>query len=115
MPAGLKGLIKIPKSRLSQRIVLWVFVCVIAIETIIFIPSYNNRKKELLSHLKDVSLAMITGAFQLAQEDLSDEKILNQLKMLRRSYPILIGGTLFKADGKKIGEFGTPLRFRFLT
>ena len=51
---------KIPKARLSKRIVLWVFVSVIIIETIIFIPSYNNRKKELLSQLKALSVARVT-------------------------------------------------------
>lgn len=108
MTAGFKGLTKIFKSPLSLRIVFWVFVCVIAIETIIFIPSYNNRKKERLSLLKEVSLARITTVCHLNRENLSDEDILHELKMLRRFFPLLIGGTLYKTDGQKIGDFGTP-------
>ena len=52
--------LKLPTSPLSRRIVFWVFISVIVIETIILIPSLENRKQELLAHLREVSLARIS-------------------------------------------------------
>ena len=60
MPAILRRLIRPPTSRLSRRIVLWVFVSVIVIEALIFIPSFKNRERELLSQVKAVSAAKVT-------------------------------------------------------
>ena len=48
------------RGRLSRRIVFWVFASVIVIETIILIPSFKNREKELLAQLKEVSTAKIS-------------------------------------------------------
>ncbi len=51
--------LKLPTAPLSRRIVFWVFVSVIVIETLILIPSLENRKQELLAHLRDLGLARI--------------------------------------------------------
>ncbi|MGD8242664.1 MAG: hypothetical protein PVF59_07565, partial [Desulfobacterales bacterium] len=46
----LKGALKRPvrmfTARLSRRIAFWIFISVIAIETIIFFPSLRNRERE---------------------------------------------------------------------
>jgi hypothetical protein len=113
MLTTLKGLFKTPKSRLSRRIVFWVFVCVIAIETIIFIPSFNNREQELLSHLNEVWLAKITSACQAGPTNPSGEVLLNQLKTLHAHSPGLVGGTLYQSNGSIVGDFGVPPPFSF--
>ena len=88
MLAILKGLLKLATARLSRRIVLWVFVSVIVIETIIFIPSYSNRKQELLRHLGEVTSAKVSVIMQLANPDVSDEELLDQVRKLQASnYP----------------------------
>lgn len=105
MSAIFKGLRKLATARLSRRIVLWVFVGVIVIETIIFVPSYNNRKQELLSRVRDVTSAKISVIMELTSPNASDEELLDQVRKLQ-AHPTIRGGALYRSDGKKIGIFG---------
>ena len=100
-----KDFFRFPASRLSRRIALWVFFCVILIETLIFIPSYHNREKELLSQLKDVSAARVAMIMEIVRPDASDDELFGQVKKLQNNKNV-VGGALYGADGRKIGEFG---------
>lgn len=100
-----KALSRGPVARLSRRIVFWVFISVIVIETLIFIPSFKNREKELLNQLKEVSAARVALIMQIVAPDASDDVLFAHVKQLQNDR-VVIGGVLFKADGKKIGEFG---------
>ena len=102
---SLKELFQFPASRLSRRIALWVFFCVILIETLIFIPSYKNREKELLSQLKDISAARVALIMDIVRPDAADEELFEHIQKLQNE-KIVIGGALYSADGRKIGEFG---------
>jgi serine phosphatase RsbU (regulator of sigma subunit) len=102
---SLEEFFRFPASRLSRRIALWVFFSVILIETLIFIPSYNNREKELLSQLKDISAARVDIVMQIVSPDASDKELFEQVEKLQNE-KVVIGGALYKADGRKIGEFG---------
>jgi len=105
MSALIKWFLKFPASRLSRRIGLWVFISVIVIETIIFIPSYMNRKRELLTQIKDISSAQIALIMKIAPHQLSDEELLDQLEKLYVHH-LIIGGTLYRPDGAAAGSFG---------
>jgi hypothetical protein len=72
MATILKKVFRPPKARLSRRIVFWVFISVIVIETIILIPSYKRREMELLSHLKDVSTGKVLLIMQMVPPGASD-------------------------------------------
>lgn len=61
-------LLSLFQSRLSQRITLWVFICLIVIETLILIPSYYRRKHELLNQLEDVSGEVVESVVRLTQK-----------------------------------------------
>ncbi len=100
-----KDLFRFPASRLSRRIALWVFFCVILIETLIFIPSYKNREKELLSQLKDISVARVSLIMNIVRPDASDDELFRHILKLRDN-KVVIGGALYSADGRQIGEFG---------
>jgi serine phosphatase RsbU (regulator of sigma subunit) len=102
---SLKDFFRFPASRLSRRIALWVFFSVILIETLIFIPSYNKREKELLSQLKDISVAQVDVVMQIVSPDASDKELFEQVEKLQNE-KVVIGGALYKADGRKIGAFG---------
>jgi len=102
---SLKDFFKFPASRLSRRIALWVFFCVILIETLIFIPSYQNREKELLSQLKEISAARVALIMDIVRPDASDDELFEHVLKLQND-KVVIGGALFSADGRKIGEFG---------
>ncbi len=102
---SLKELFRFPASRLSRRIALWVFFSVILIETLIFIPSYKNREKELLSQLKSISVARVALIMEIVAPHASDDELFEHIKKLEND-KVVIGGVLYGADGRKIGEFG---------
>lgn len=105
MPTLLKWFFKLPASRLSRRIGLWVFISVIVIETIIFIPSYMNRKRDLLAQIKDSSSTEVALIMKITPQQVSDETLLHQLEALNQHHSI-IGGTLYRPDGGIAGSFG---------
>ncbi len=92
-------------SRLTRRIVFWVFISVILIEAVIFIPSYKQREKELLEQMKEISAARVAFAMQIVAPEASNEELFAHIKQLHDG-KIVVGGALFTADGKKIGAFG---------
>ena len=102
---SLKELFRFPASRLSRRIAFWVFISVIVIETLIFIPSYRSREKELLSQLKEISLARVALTMKIAKPDASDSELFQHVKMLQDD-KMVVGGALYRLDGKKVGAFG---------
>ena len=102
---SLKELFRFPASRLSRRIAFWVFISVIVIETLIFIPSYKSREKELLSQLNEISLARVGLIMKIAKPDASDSELFQHVKMLQDN-KMVVGGALYRADGEKVGAFG---------
>jgi serine phosphatase RsbU (regulator of sigma subunit) len=100
-----KALLKLPSSRLSRRIVFWVFASVILIEAIILVPSAHKRKGELLGRLKEVSAAKVSMVMAFAPPEIADGALLERL-MVMQTHPFILGGSLFRADGVKVGSFG---------
>jgi len=92
-------------SRLTRRIVFWVFISVILIETLIFIPSYKQRQKELLEQMKNISAARVAFAMQIAPADASNDELYAHIKQLHDGQTV-VGGALFTSEGEKIGSFG---------
>jgi serine phosphatase RsbU (regulator of sigma subunit) len=91
--------------RLSRRIVFWVFISVILIETLIFIPSYERREQELLSQMKEISVARVAFVLQLVDTGAPDEELYDYVNRLYDG-KMVVGGALYRADGKEIGSFG---------
>jgi methyl-accepting chemotaxis protein len=94
-----------PISRLTRRIVFWVFISVILIETLIFIPSYRQREKELLEQMKNISAARVAFVMQLVAQQASDDELYAHIKQLHDG-KIVVGGALYTSKGKKVGAFG---------
>ncbi|CAB1058907.1 Serine phosphatase RsbU, regulator of sigma subunit [Olavius sp. associated proteobacterium Delta 1] len=92
-------------SRLTRRIVFWVFISVILIETLIFIPSYKQREKELLEQMKDISAARVVFAMRIVAPDASHDELFAHIKQLHDG-EVVVGGALYTSEGKKIGSFG---------
>ena len=92
-------------SRLTRRIVSWVFISVILIETLIFIPSYKQKEKELLEQMKEISVARVAFVMQLVKPEASNDELYAHIKELHDG-KIVVGGALFTSEGKKIGSFG---------
>ncbi|MGD8765203.1 MAG: hypothetical protein PVG87_23060, partial [Desulfobacteraceae bacterium] len=101
---------KATRGRLSRRIVFWVFISVIVIETIILIPSFKRRENELLTQLKEVSNQQISLIMRLSSGSVSDRKLFEMLKLLQ-FIPQVVGGAFFRSDGTSLGVFGEPPKF----
>jgi serine phosphatase RsbU (regulator of sigma subunit) len=106
------GLFRRPAGRLSRRIVFWVFVSVVVIEAIILIPSYDRRKQELLSQLREVSSAKISVVMQMTGPEVSAVELLDQIRRLSLD-PIILGGALYQSDGRNVGMFGEQPELSF--
>jgi serine phosphatase RsbU (regulator of sigma subunit) len=100
-----KDQLTFPISHLTRRIVFWVFISVILIETLIFIPSYKQREKELLEQMKEISAARVTFAMQIVAPEASNDELYAHIKQLHDG-KVVVGGALYTSDGKKIGSFG---------
>ncbi|WP_201278990.1 PAS domain S-box protein [Leptolyngbya iicbica] len=110
MPSNLgqlQSLANLWRSRLSRRIVFWVFLSIVVIEAIILVPSVMRRERELLNYLRSLSTAQAEGILS-SQGDLmaiDDQSVLASLETLLRN-EVILGGTLYRADGTQIGSFG---------
>ncbi|WP_204137421.1 PAS domain S-box protein [Halomicronema sp. CCY15110] len=103
----LKSLANLWRSRLSRRIVFWVFLSIVVIEAIILVPSVMRRERELLDYLRSLSTAQAEGILS-SQRDLmtiSDQAVLTSLETLLNN-DVILGGTLYRADGTQVGSFG---------
>ena len=98
------------RGRLSRRIVFWVFISVIVIETIILIPSFKRRENELLTQLKEVSREQLSLITRLSSGNVSNSKLVEMLKLLQ-FIPQVVGGAFFRSDGTPLGVFGEPPKF----
>lgn len=110
MPTLPKHNIPTVRGRLSRRIVFWIFISVIVIETIILIPSFKKREKELLGHLNDMSLAKIWLILRLSPGDYSDQQLFKQIKIIQHDSQV-IGGALYRPDGTLVEKFGESPQF----
>ena len=95
------------KSRLSRRIVFWVFLSIVLIEAIILVPSVMRRERELLDYLRSLSAAQAEGVLS-TKPDLNvanDAGVLKYLELLLAN-PVILGGALYRQDGVLVGTFG---------
>ncbi|MEO0946660.1 MAG: ATP-binding protein [Cyanobacteria bacterium J06641_5] len=98
------------QSRLSRRIALSVFGSILAIETLVLLPSVREREQQLLRHLADRSAASLTSivtSLQAARsretDPFSSEVLLQHLRQLE-AFPFTAGGTLYHKTGLQAGE-----------
>ncbi|PZD72370.1 Sensor protein kinase WalK [Acaryochloris thomasi RCC1774] len=115
MPVQFRILSELFKARLSRQIELWIFLSILVIEAILLIPSVIRREQELLYQLSAVSSARASGILSSLPQ-ISGPELLEQLQKLQAD-PVVLGGTLYRADGKRIGQFGEPpeLSYRKVT
>ncbi|MFZ0611149.1 MAG: SpoIIE family protein phosphatase [Desulfobacterales bacterium] len=104
---ALKRWLKPARSRLSRRIVFYVFVSVVVIEAIILIPSTMKREKELLQQVRSLAGAQVEILLSLMPSMAGDQELFYQLGHLLGCSEI-VGGTLYDLDGQRIGSFGEP-------
>jgi serine phosphatase RsbU (regulator of sigma subunit) len=109
---GPEQLLKMTRSRLSRRIAFYVFVSVVLIETIILIPSYAKREKDLLQQLRILATAQIDVLMDMLPTTANADDIFKQVKYLLMG-PHILGGALYDVNGSIIGTFGEPPALSF--
>lgn len=92
-------------ARLSRKIVLWVFASIVLIEIIILVPSVYRRERELLQYISNLSAAKTSGILESLPSQPSDDDVLEAISAAQNS-SVVLGGTLYHADGTLIGSFG---------
>jgi serine phosphatase RsbU (regulator of sigma subunit) len=103
----MRNLLTFFTAALSRRIVFWVFLSVIAIETIIFFPSLRNRERELLDQIKTVSAARIEVLMEAEPASESAQAFLARIERLLLN-DVLIGAALYRTNGTRVGVVGEP-------
>lgn len=101
----LNKLAKLFKTRLSRRVVFWLFASVIIIEAIILVPSVLRREQELLGQLKQISTEKVSILMKVSPPQAAPENVLNLLSNLQGS-SVIVGGSLYQSNGQKVGTFG---------
>lgn len=85
----------------------------VAIEIVILVPSYERRQQELLDQIQDVSEAMVKTTIRLAQEGQYDEKMLLMRIENLTNESLIVGGSIYKVDGKLMTIFGEKPELKF--
>ena len=98
-------------TQLSKRITLWIFCSLLIIETIIFIPSYLNRKKLILTDLQQISQTAIKVAFT-EQQSIS-ANIANTFLTKLQQESIILGGKIYQGDGTLLAVIGDNPKINF--
>ena len=96
------------KSRLSRRIVIWVFTSIVVVEFMILMPSVYRRQQELLEQLAEVGLATMQPLVRWQQFNRNPDVALAAAQQLFPHKPVL-GGVIYLSNGDKIGTFGEEM------
>ncbi len=111
---------KLQKSRLSSRIIFWIFASIVTIETIILIPSVLRREREFLSQIKEVSVGKVYITARVTDREMSDRAFLqelsklpgNSLHLIGKLEHKIVGGALYYKNRTLIGTFGEKPELR---
>ena len=98
-------------TQLSKKITLWIFCSLLIIETIIFIPSYLNRQKLILTDLQRISQTAVKVAFSETASINSD--IANKFLTNLQQESIISGGKIYQEDGKVLAAIGDNPNINF--
>lgn len=106
MPSILQSSLGLLRSRLSRRIVAWVFFSILVIEGIIFVPSYHRRRREKLRGLEELSAEVLftVKANAMVESDTSD--ILNNIDLFLQPDSVIRGVAVYAPDGRLIAQVG---------
>jgi HAMP domain-containing protein len=105
--ASIKEMVRLSKSRLSLKIVFWIFLSIVAIEAALLVPSVGRQKQKLLAQIEEVSSGKVTWLL-MTYPDATGEELLEHTSQLRRDpmLQMILGGAVYRADGELVGTFG---------
>ena len=106
MVGRLQSFLNARSSRLSQRIVSWVFFSILIIEFVILIPSYGSRRKELLNQLEETSDQVLMAVKGNSMMDMGEAELLDNLSDILHENTKIIGVALYDLDGNLVDSYG---------
>lgn len=105
MEASSRKFGRLIKAKLSISVAAWVFLSIVAIEVIIFVPSYLRREQELITQIQEVSTAKVGAILSLKSSSRNSSQLLTQLESLT-NYSTIVGGALYDNNRQLVGTFG---------
>lgn len=106
MASILQSSVGLLRSRLSRRIVSWVFFSIIVIEVIIFVPSFYRRYREKLGELQELSSEVLFTAKATAMLGGDTAAVLQIVQQNLKPDSVILGAMLCHTDGTVIDTFG---------
>jgi len=95
------------RSALSRKVACWVFLSLVVIEVIIFIPSYQSRKRENLRQLELVSQELLWATRQEAMKGVDIQALFQKFANQFNADSVIEGGALYQAStGQLVNQFG---------
>ncbi len=106
MASILQSSVGLLRSRLSHRIVSWVFLSIVVIEVIIFIPSFVRRYREKLTELEILSQEVLFAAKGNAMQRGNPEQLLDFIEKSLKPDSVILGAVLCGATADPVDAFG---------
>jgi class 3 adenylate cyclase len=106
MASILQSSVGLLRSRLSRRIVSWVFFSIIVIEAIIFVPAFYRRYLEKLSELEELSSEVLFTAKASAMMGGDTSAVFPVVQRNLKPNSVILGAILCRSDGSVIDAFG---------
>lgn len=101
------------KSRLSRQISAWVFISIVTIEGILFVPSYARRQTEELRKLETISQEVLTRVKADIMSDVPQQQILSHVQLRQNS--VIKGIALHNRKGERVAIVGEAPNFSATT
>jgi adenylate cyclase len=92
------------RSRLARQIAAWVFLGIVAIEGVVFVPSYVRRRAEELQKLEAVSQEVLSTLQLDGLSDRPERFMLENIQLRENS--VIQGLALYNAEGQLITSLG---------
>lgn len=96
-------------SRLSKQIAAWVFLGIVTIECIVFVPSYGRRRDEELRKLETVSQEVLSTVKLSIMSDTPEQDLLDNIWLREES--LIKGIALYDNRGRFINGLGEVPEF----
>ena len=97
------------KSRLSRKIVTSIFLSLVVIEFLVFIPSYRQRRADKLRELETISQEVLFTIKANVMTDMLSTSLLAEAQATLSPGSIILGAALYDEAGQLIDAFGeTP-------
>ena len=94
------------KSRLSRKIVTSVFLSIVAIELVIFIPAYHQRRADKLRELEAVSQEVLFTVKANVMADMLSMQLLAEAQATLSPDTVIFGAALYDERGQLLDSFG---------